>query len=88
MRRHAYYSGRVQGVGFRYTVRALARGRAVTGFVKNLPDGRVEVVAEGAEGEVVALLGDVAGELDGYIRRVQVLEEAATGEFSGFGVAF
>ncbi|MFM7101487.1 MAG: acylphosphatase [Verrucomicrobiota bacterium] len=41
------YSGRVQGVGFRYQVRQVAAGYEVTGYVRNLPDGRVELVAEG-----------------------------------------
>ena len=48
--REVYYSGRVQGVGFRYTVRSLASRMAVTGFVKNLPDGRVHLVVEGSPG--------------------------------------
>lgn len=46
------YSGRVQGVGFRYQVRQVAAGYEVTGFVRNLPDGRVELVAEGATDEL------------------------------------
>ena len=45
--REVYYQGRVQGVGFRYAVRSLARRFAVDGFVRNLSDGRVELVAEG-----------------------------------------
>ena len=48
------YSGRVQGVGFRYTVRTLATGYEVTGTVRNLPDGRVELTAEGRENELEA----------------------------------
>jgi acylphosphatase len=50
-----FYSGRVQGVGFRVTVRQIARGFDVTGAVRNLFDGRVELVAEGEKGEVTAL---------------------------------
>ena len=46
-RRRIYYSGRVQGVGFRFSTQRLASGFAVAGSVKNLRDGRVEVVAEG-----------------------------------------
>ena len=48
------YSGRVQGVGFRFTVRQLACGYDVTGTVRNLPDGQVELVAEGARAELKA----------------------------------
>ncbi len=47
-----YYSGRVQGVGFRYTVKALARGFEITGTIRNLPDGRVELVADGVRAEL------------------------------------
>ena len=50
-RRKVHFRGRVQGVGFRYTVRGVASGFAVTGYVKNLPDGRVLVVAEGLSQE-------------------------------------
>ena len=49
-----FYSGRVQGVGFRYTVKTVASGFEVTGTVRNLPDGRVELVAEGARDELKA----------------------------------
>ena len=44
--REIYYSGRVQGIGFRYTARSIAAGRRVTGFVRNLPDGRVHLIVE------------------------------------------
>jgi len=88
VRRHVYYSGMVQGVGFRYTVTRLARGRAVTGFVRNVADGRVELVADGPEAEVSGLLAGVAERMGGYIHGTEVLEEPATGEFDGFGVRF
>lgn len=88
IRRDVYYSGDVQGVGFRYTARSLARRRGVGGFVRNLSDGRVELVAEGEEAEVLAFLRDVEEAMKGYIRRTEVVEEAPTGEFVGFGVAF
>ena len=88
IRRDVYYSGDVQGVGFRYTARSLARRRGVGGFVRNLSDGRVELVAEGEEAEVLAFLGDVEEAMNGYIRRTEVVEKAPTGEFAGFGVAF
>ncbi len=83
-----YYSGDVQGVGFRYTVRRLARARDVAGFVRNLPDGDVEVVVEGPEAEVRGLLGEIEAEMRAYIRAARVMEEPPSGEFHGFGVAF
>lgn len=51
---HILYSGQVQGVGFRYSVKATASGFEVTGTIRNLPDGRVELVAEGAKDELEA----------------------------------
>ena len=63
------YSGRVQGVGFRYTAREVACGYEVTGFVRNLPDGRVEMAAEGEEEEVKAFLDAIkASQLGSHIR--------------------
>jgi len=87
-RRHVYYCGTVQGVGFRYAVRRLARARDVAGFVRNLPDGDVEVVVEGSEEEVLGLLGEVEAEMRAYIRVARVIEEPPSGEFQGFGVVF
>ncbi len=52
----AHFSGRVQGVGFRMTVQNLARGYDVNGTVQNLPDGRVQMIAEGAESELTEFL--------------------------------
>jgi len=88
VRRHAWYSGSVQGVGFRYTTRRLAQSRQVTGFVRNLSDGRVEVVAEGPAAEVEEFLEAVASAMSRHIRDSRVSEEPAAGEFDRFGVAF
>jgi acylphosphatase len=62
------FSGRVQGVGFRYTVRKLARRHPVTGFVRNLPDGTVELIVQGKIEAANALLADVALAFEGYIQ--------------------
>jgi len=86
MRRHVYYSGAVQGVGFRCAAARAAEGRAVAGFVRNLRDGRVELVAEGQEAEVAALLAEIDGLMGGYVRARQVIEEPASSEFRGFEV--
>ena len=56
--------------------------------MRNLADGRVELVVEGPEGEVVGLLADVAERMQGYIHGHQVLEEPAAGEFGGFESTF
>ena len=71
--RQVFYEGRVQGVGFRFTVKQIARGFEVTGWVRNLPDGRVELQCNGESGEVEAFLKEIAeSELNGHIRNVVV----------------
>jgi len=87
-RREVYYSGRVQGVGFRYTVRSLAGRYDVSGFVRNLRDGRVQLVAEGPPGEVAGLLEAVRGAMGRYIRGERQETGAATGSFRGFDIRF
>jgi acylphosphatase len=81
------YSGSVQGVGFRYTARAVATGFEVTGTVRNLPDGRVELAAEGARDELERFRQAIreAG-LEHCIRREDVSWGEATGEFRGFEI--
>jgi acylphosphatase len=87
-RRHVHYSGDVQGIGFRYTAAAVARGWVVLGYVRNLHDGRVEIVAEGEESEVAAFLVEVAEAMASHIGEVRTADETPTGEFSTFRVAF
>jgi acylphosphatase len=86
VRREVYYSGRVQGVGFRYTVRAIAVGYAVAGYVRNLADGRVQLVAEGPADQVAGLLDEVRTAMGRYVRDAQVTELTATGRLNGFEV--
>jgi acylphosphatase len=74
-RRRVHYSGRVQGVGFRYTCRSLAQNFEVSGFVRNLPDGRVELVAEGEPQEVDRFLVAIFEEMDSYIERAETASE-------------
>jgi acylphosphatase len=74
------YSGRVQGVGFRYTAQALAAGYPVAGYVRNLPTGEVELVAEGEDSVVEAFLAAVAQRMAGYISKTTVQDAAPTGQ--------
>ena len=70
--RDVWYTGHVQGVGFRAQVLGLARGYDVTGYVQNLTDGRVYLHAEGDEGEVEAFTEQIAKSLDGHIRGEEI----------------
>jgi acylphosphatase len=66
-----FYEGNVQGVGFRWSVRHAAKGFDVTGWIRNLPDQRVELQVSGEEDEVRAFLDSVAkGELHSLIHKL------------------
>ena len=75
--REVWFGGKVQGVGFRYETLNVARGYAVTGFVENLPDGRVHLVAQGEPREVQSFVDAVADRLSDYIRETEQREQEA-----------
>ena len=81
------YAGRVQGVGFRYTARTVALGFEVTGTVRNLDDGRVELVAEGAREELEGFLQAIRdSEVGRLIRQEMPHWGEAKNEFRGFEI--
>ena len=81
------YEGRVQGIGFRYTVASLAKELNVSGWVKNEFDGSVALVAEGSEALLMELLSAIhRSNLGRYITNERIRRAAATGEFSSFSV--
>ena len=87
MQRRTYtFTGHVQGVGFRYTAQTLARNHPVSGYVRNLPDGRVEMVAEGEDKDLDALMEAIRRQMEGFIRKTDVAAANATGEFHGFSI--
>jgi acylphosphatase len=86
IRRTVLFSGRVQGVGFRYTACRVAEDYAVTGNVRNLSDGRVETVVEGEAEEIDRFLTALKTEMASYIRDVQQHDSPAAGEFRRFEV--
>jgi acylphosphatase len=82
------YEGKVQGVGFRYTVKSLASGFEVTGTIRNLPDGRVELQAEGAKEELSAFQQAIReSELGHFIRKEEVAWQEPQGGLRGFEIA-
>jgi len=78
----------VQGVGFRYTTRRIAARFAVTGYVQNLPDGRVRVVAEGAPEELDRFVAAIAERLGHYVDEVKTAVEPAENAYRGFDIRF
>ena len=82
-----FYSGHVQGVGFRYTAKTVAAGFEISGAVRNLSDGRVELIAEGTREELEAFRAAVrdAG-LKPFIRDESVSWSAAQNVFRGFEI--
>lgn len=88
-RMSVFWSGRVQGVGFRYTAESAALELGVKGWVRNLPDGRVEALVEGTEKVLQRFLEQIAGgPMKRYIEKVQVSWADATGEFSDFQIRY
>ena len=82
-----YYSGHVQGVGFRYNAKSVAAGFEVTGTVRNLADGRVELIAEGTREEMEAFRVAIRDSgLAGFIRDEKVTWSDAKNESRGFEI--
>ena len=86
LRREIWYQGHVQGVGFRYSVAQIARRYPVTGFVRNLPDGRVHLVCEGLDVDVGQFVAEVAEKMQVFIRDTQEDSRPGTGQFSRFEI--
>ncbi|MCQ9207850.1 MAG: acylphosphatase [Omnitrophica bacterium] len=85
---HVYYSGRVHGVGFRFTAQAVAADLDLTGWVKNLPDGRVELLCEGREEALCKALEKIDSQLSGCIHQKNINWMPATGKFNNFEIRF
>jgi acylphosphatase len=81
------YAGNVQGVGFRYTAKSVATGFEITGTVRNLSDGRVELLAEGSKEELEAFRRAVKDSgLDHFIRHEDISWSECTGEYRRFEI--
>ena len=87
-RREVYFAGMVQGVGFRYTTRRIAERFRVTGFVQNLPDGRVRTVVEGTALEIDRFLDAIGSELGHYITTQEQDRSEPVGGLQSFDIRF
>jgi len=88
MRKRVLFKGHVQGVGFRYTALMVSRGYRITGYVKNLRDGSVEIVVEGAPQEITQFINDIKERKAMNIRSVFEDIQPETGEFLDFSIRF
>lgn len=87
-RREVLYSGRVQGVGFRYVARNIAARHLVAGFVHNLTDGRVQLVVEGARDAIDGYLEELRAELKQNIQGEEVTTSPAQNDFIDFSIKY
>lgn len=85
---HILYSGRVQGVGFRFTAESFALELGICGWVKNLPDGTVEIECEGDEDKLKDFLARINVTFGEYIKKSDLEWFKATGEFKKFEIRF
>lgn len=82
------FSGRVQGVGFRYAVRSIAKRYPIAGYVRNLPDGTVELVARGAPGAIDKLIAEISLRFRDNIAGVERNSDWAEETPDGFDIRF
>ncbi|PTX94572.1 acylphosphatase [Opitutus sp. ER46] len=81
-----FFTGHVQGVGFRYSTLQVAKEFEVAGFVKNLDDGRVQVEVEGTAGEIDAFVEALQDRMHGYVRKTERSRQKRQPAFAGFAI--
>lgn len=86
--KHVVYTGRVQGVGFRFTAQRIAMRYELAGYVKNLPSGQVEMLAQGHREDVADCLRDISESFAAHIRDTQINEIGINGNYTSFTIAF
>jgi len=86
--KHIIFSGRVQGVGFRFTAHRMAGRRQLTGYVRNLPDGSVEMFAQGPAEDIDDCIRDIQDCLAGYTREVKTEEVPPNPMYTDFKITF
>jgi acylphosphatase len=86
--KHVIFSGEVQGVGFRYTAHRIAGRYNVTGYVRNLPDGTVEMFVQGPSPDVDGYIQDIQDAFAGYVRETRIEETPYDARRRDFRITF
>ncbi len=86
--RHIVFIGHVQGVGFRYTAQRIAEQCGLTGYIRNLPDGTVEMLAQGSVQDLDLCLEQIEEEFGGYVRDRRIEQVPASPRYTDFRIAF
>ncbi|MHC4497038.1 MAG: acylphosphatase [Planctomycetota bacterium] len=86
--RHIIFTGRVQGVGFRFTAHRMANRHQLTGYVRNLRDGTVEMLAQGRVEDIDDCIRDIQEYLPGYVRDTRVEEVSPNPTSTDFKITF
>jgi acylphosphatase len=86
--KHIFFSGRVQGVGFRFTAHRIANNFGLTGFVRNLPDCRVEMLLQGSPNDIEICLENIKQTFSGYIKETQIDDVPVSTKYEGFNIRF
>ncbi len=85
---HVIFNGRVQGIGFRFTAESMAQTLGIGGWVKNIPGGDVEIVAEASEEILNDFISQLEVQFEGYIKNKDISWEKTTDAFKGFDIKF
>jgi acylphosphatase len=86
--RYVIFIGRVQGVGFRYTAHRMANRRRLTGFVRNLPDGTVEMLVQGTDRDIDDCIQDIKDYFGDYLRETRIQEIPTNPKYKDFRITF
>jgi acylphosphatase len=86
--KHIIFTGRVQGIGFRFTALDIANHYRLTGVVRNLPDGTVEMIAQGPAGDIADCIRDIKESFGVYIRETKIEEIRTDSQYKDFKITF
>ncbi len=86
--KHIVFTGQVQGVGFRFTVHRMANRHHLAGFVSNLPDGTVEMLAQGPSEDIDNCIQDIEASFAGYIRETRINDTPVEPKYKDFRITF